>query len=121
MPTYEYRCKACEHEFEAVQSFSDEPLSECPNCGGPLRKLFGNVGISFKGSGFYKTDSQGAASRPSSATAGAEGASSTSESSGSGAGSDSGSSGSSDSGSSGSKSGGGPSSESSSTTAPAST
>jgi putative FmdB family regulatory protein len=123
MPTYEYRCKACGHEFEAVQSFSDEPLGECPTCAGPLRKVFGNVGISFKGSGFYKTDSQGAASGASSATAGSEGSSSTTDSSASESGS-SGSSGSSDSGSSssaGSTSGGGSSSESSSTTTPAST
>jgi putative FmdB family regulatory protein len=56
MPTYEYRCKECGHEFEAVQSFSDDALTECPVCHGPLRKVFGNVGISFKGSGFYKTD-----------------------------------------------------------------
>ena len=56
MPTYEYRCKDCSHEFEAVQSFSDDALTECPQCHGPLRKLFGNVGISFKGSGFYKND-----------------------------------------------------------------
>jgi putative FmdB family regulatory protein len=66
MPTYEYRCKTCSHEFEAYQSFSDDALTECPECGGPLRKLFGNVGISFKGSGFYKTDH---GSRSSSATA----------------------------------------------------
>jgi putative FmdB family regulatory protein len=56
MPTYEYRCKECGHEFEAVQSFSDDALTECPVCHGHLRKVFGNVGISFKGSGFYKTD-----------------------------------------------------------------
>jgi putative FmdB family regulatory protein len=56
MPTYEYRCKDCRHEFEAVQSFTDDALTECPQCHGPLRKVFGNVGISFKGSGFYKTD-----------------------------------------------------------------
>jgi putative FmdB family regulatory protein len=56
MPTYEYRCKACQHEFEIVQAFSDDALSECPVCHGALRKVFGNVGISFKGSGFYKTD-----------------------------------------------------------------
>ncbi|MBI2709642.1 MAG: FmdB family transcriptional regulator [Actinobacteria bacterium] len=58
MPTYEYRCKECDHTFEAVQSFTDEPLTECPSCGGPVRKLFGNVGISFKGSGFYRNDSR---------------------------------------------------------------
>jgi putative FmdB family regulatory protein len=56
MPTYEYRCKECGHEFEAVQSFSDDALTVCPVCHGLLRKVFGNVGISFKGSGFYKTD-----------------------------------------------------------------
>ena len=59
MPTYQYRCKECEHEIEIVQSFTDEPLTECPECGGPLKKVYGNVGISFKGSGFYKTDSRG--------------------------------------------------------------
>ena len=59
MPTYQYRCKECEHEFEIVQSFTDEPLAECSECGGPLKKVYGNVGISFKGSGFYKTDSRG--------------------------------------------------------------
>jgi putative FmdB family regulatory protein len=58
MPTYEYRCKNCGHELEAVQSFTDDPLTECPRCEGPLRKKFGAVGISFKGSGFYKTDSR---------------------------------------------------------------
>ena len=58
MPTYEYRCKDCDHEFEVVQSFSDAALTECPSCGGNLRKVFGNVGITFKGSGFYKTDSR---------------------------------------------------------------
>jgi putative FmdB family regulatory protein len=56
MPTYEYRCKECDHEFEIVQSFSDDALTDCPQCQGRLRKVFGNVGISFKGSGFYKTD-----------------------------------------------------------------
>lgn len=56
MPTYEYRCRSCNHDLEVVQSFTDDPLTECPQCGGPLRKVFGNVGISFKGSGFYKTD-----------------------------------------------------------------
>jgi putative FmdB family regulatory protein len=56
MPTYEYRCRDCGHGLEVYQSFSDDPLTVCPSCGGSLRKLFGNVGISFKGSGFYKTD-----------------------------------------------------------------
>ena len=58
MPTYEYRCKECGEELEVVQAFTDDPLTECPNCGGPLRKVFGNIGITFKGSGFYKTDSR---------------------------------------------------------------
>ena len=58
MPTYEYRCKDCGHTFDAYQSFTDDALTECPECKGALKKLFGNVGISFKGSGFYKTDSR---------------------------------------------------------------
>jgi putative FmdB family regulatory protein len=58
MPTYEYRCRECGHELEAVQSFDDAPLAECPSCGGSLRKKFGAPGIAFKGSGFYKTDSR---------------------------------------------------------------
>ncbi len=58
MPTYEYACKACGKHVEAVQSFSDPALTTCPACGGELRKIFGNVGIVFKGSGFYKTDSR---------------------------------------------------------------
>jgi putative FmdB family regulatory protein len=58
MPTYEYACKDCKEHVEVVQSFKDEPLTTCPSCGGPLRKVFGSIGISFKGSGFYKTDSR---------------------------------------------------------------
>ncbi len=61
MPTYEYACTACGHRLEAVQSFSDEPLTECPECGEALRKVYGAVGIVLKGSGFYKTDSRAAA------------------------------------------------------------
>src|SRR3954452_15843794 len=56
MPTYEYRCKECGEDLEVVQAFTDDALTECPNCGGQLRKVFGNIGITFKGSGFYKTD-----------------------------------------------------------------
>ena len=59
MPTYQYACTECGHQLEAVQSFSDEPLTECPACQGRLRKLFNSVGIVFKGSGFYRTDSRG--------------------------------------------------------------
>lgn len=63
MPTYEYRCKSCGHQFDIVQSFSDDALTECPSCGeATLKKVFGNVGITFKGSGFYKTDSRSAGS-----------------------------------------------------------
>jgi len=60
MPTYEYACKECAEHLEVVQSFKDEPLTECPACGGPLRKVFAPVGIVLKGSGFYKTDSRAA-------------------------------------------------------------
>ncbi|HEX3588884.1 MAG TPA: FmdB family zinc ribbon protein [Pseudonocardiaceae bacterium] len=58
MPTYQYACTTCGHRFEAVQSFSDASLTECPECSGTLRKLFGSVGVVFKGSGFYRTDSR---------------------------------------------------------------
>ncbi len=63
MPTYQYACTACGHQLEAVQSFTDEPLSECPACEGRLRKLFNSVGIVFKGSGFYRTDSRSSADK----------------------------------------------------------
>ena len=59
MPTYEYACRSCGQHLEVVQSFKDDPLTECPNCGGVLRKVFQPVGIAFKGSGFYKNDSRG--------------------------------------------------------------
>ena len=58
MPTYSYACTACGHRFDAQQSFSDPSLTECPECSGRLRKLFGAVGVVFKGSGFYRTDSR---------------------------------------------------------------
>jgi putative FmdB family regulatory protein len=58
MPTYEYACKACGQHLEIVQSFKDEALTDCPACGGSLRKVFGSIGIAFKGSGFYKTDNR---------------------------------------------------------------
>jgi putative FmdB family regulatory protein len=60
LPTYEYACTACGHRLEAVQSFTDDPLTECPECGSALRKVYGAVGIVLKGSGFYKTDSRAA-------------------------------------------------------------
>ena len=59
MPTYQYACTACSEQLEAVQAFSDAPLTECPVCGGRLRKVYGAVGVVFKGSGFYRTDSRG--------------------------------------------------------------
>lgn len=62
MPTYEYACTTCDHTFEQVQSFSDASLTTCPECGGSLRKLYGAVGVVFKGSGFYRTDSRKAES-----------------------------------------------------------
>ena len=66
MPTYEYACKSCGERLEVQQRFTDDPLTECPACAGPLRKVFGAVGIAFKGSGFYKTDSRGASTTASS-------------------------------------------------------
>jgi putative FmdB family regulatory protein len=61
VPTYSYACTECGHRFDAVQSFTDANLSECPTCSGKLRKLFNSVGIVFKGSGFYRTDSRAGA------------------------------------------------------------
>ncbi|MGA2036269.1 MAG: FmdB family zinc ribbon protein [Acidimicrobiales bacterium] len=60
MPTYEYACTSCGEHLEVVQSFRDDPLTACPACSGPLRKVFGSIGVVFKGSGFYKTDSRSA-------------------------------------------------------------
>ena len=58
MPTYQYACKECGHAFDQAQSFSDDALTECPECDGRLRKVFNAVGVVFKGSGFYRTDSR---------------------------------------------------------------
>ena len=58
MPTYQYACRECGHAFEQVQSFSDDALTDCPECEGRLRKVFNAVGVVFKGSGFYRTDSR---------------------------------------------------------------
>ncbi len=58
MPTYQYSCTECGHFFEAFQSFTDDSLTECPECQGRLRKVFNAVGVVFKGSGFYRTDSR---------------------------------------------------------------
>ena len=74
MPTYQYACTECGHQLEAVQSFSDPSLVECPECAGRLRKLYSGVGIVFKGSGFYRTDSRASATSSSTST-GKDGAS----------------------------------------------
>ncbi len=58
MPTYQYRCTACSEPLEVVQRFTDAPIAHCPSCGGVLRKVFSAVGVVFKGSGFYQTDSR---------------------------------------------------------------
>jgi putative FmdB family regulatory protein len=63
VPTYQYACTECGHGFEQFQSFSDDALTECPTCGGRLRKVFNSVGIVFKGSGFYRNDSRDAAAK----------------------------------------------------------
>ncbi|MGW3467486.1 FmdB family zinc ribbon protein [Saccharopolyspora sp. NPDC000995] len=66
MPTYQYACTECDHQFETVQSFNEDSLTECPKCTGRLRKLFNAVGIVFKGSGFYRTDNRSSNSSSSS-------------------------------------------------------
>jgi putative FmdB family regulatory protein len=87
VPTYQYACTNPEgkHEFEVVQSFTDAPVSECPECGAPVRKVYGSVGVVFKGSGFYRTDSRkaGASAEGSSAEKSSSDTSSSSEKSGS--------------------------------------
>jgi len=80
VPTYQYACTECGHAFEQVQSFSDDALTECPACSGRLRKVFNAVGVVFKGSGFYRTDSRsggpGSSPAPAPAASGEPGASS---------------------------------------------
>lgn len=66
MPKYSYACTVCDHRFDAVQSIHAASLTECPECRGELRKVFGNVGVTFKGSGFYRTDSRAGATSGSS-------------------------------------------------------
>ena len=77
MPTYQYACTECGEQLEVVQKFSDEPLTVCPTCQGRLRKVFSAVGVVFKGSGFYKTDSR---AKTSSSSASSTSKSDTSES-----------------------------------------
>ncbi|MGX1768955.1 FmdB family zinc ribbon protein [Dietzia sp. NPDC055343] len=113
MPTYSYRCRDCDVAFDIQQSFDEDSLTDCPQCGGGLRKLFNTVGVVFKGSGFYRTDSRAGAG--SSGGTGSSGNSSGGSSSGSSSGGSS-SSGSSSSSSSASSSSGSSSSGSSGTT-----
>ena len=74
MPTYQYRCTACDDQFELRQSFSDDPITSCPNerCGGEVKKVFGSVGIAFKGSGFYKNDSRSGGTKSSESSGSSE-------------------------------------------------
>ena len=121
MPTYQYRCTECGGELEAVQKFTDDPLTVHEDCGGRLRKVFSPVGIVFKGSGFYRTDSRkgSTASEPASAASTASTSSGDSSSSSSGGGDKSGSSDkSSSSSSSGDKSAASASSSSSASSTP---
>ena len=86
MPTYSYACTACGHRFDAQQAFTDASLTECPECSGRLRKLFGAVGVVFKGSGFYRTDSRssGTTSIPATSSNGSSSATSSSNGASSG-------------------------------------
>ncbi|MGO2521801.1 MAG: FmdB family zinc ribbon protein [Microbacterium sp.] len=78
MPTYAYACTTCDHRFDAVQSFSDASLTVCPECGGSLRKQYGSIGVTFNGSGFYRTDSRSGSGTKSDASASSKSESSTS-------------------------------------------
>ena len=81
MPTYSYRCTECDNAFDIQQSFSEDALTECPSCGGKLRKLFNAVGVTFNGSGFYRTDSRSSSSGSGSSGSSSSGSSSSSSSS----------------------------------------
>ena len=95
MPTYSYRCTECGTAFDIQQAFTDGALTVCPNCGGRLRKLFNSVGVTFNGSGFYRTDSRakpaesGASASSSSSSSSSGGTTSTSTSGSTGSGSSS--------------------------------
>ena len=120
MPTYSYRCTECGNAFDIKQSFSDATLTECPVCGGVLRKVFSPVGVTFNGGGFYRTDSRATPKTESSSGSGSSGSSSSgSSSSGSGSSSGTSGSGSSSSTGSGSSSSGSGSSSGSSASKPA--
>ncbi|MBS9373546.1 hypothetical protein GON09_002534 [Rhodococcus sp. B50] len=81
VPTYSYACTTCDNKFDIVQSFSDDSLTECPQCEGKLRKLFNSVGIVFKGSGFYRTDSRSGSTASESASTSSSSSSSSDSSS----------------------------------------
>ena len=78
MPTYSYRCTECGTAFDIQQAFTDDSLTECPTCSGRLRKLFSAVGVTFNGSGFYRTDSRAGSSKSSSSSSSSDSSSSTS-------------------------------------------
>lgn len=78
MPTYSYRCTECGNAFDIQQSFTDDSLTECPSCHGRLRKLFNTVGVTFNGSGFYRTDSRSTPSESSSSSSSSDSSSSSS-------------------------------------------
>ena len=80
MPTYAFACKQCGHRFDAVQSFADPTLTECPECGGALRKEYGSIGVTFNGSGFYRTDSRAGEKKATDASAPSSSSSSSSSS-----------------------------------------
>ena len=113
MPIYPYACTACGHTFEVQQSFTDPSLTQCPECSGRLRKVFSSVGVVFKGSGFYRTDSRSTSTVPAGSGTGGDGGGSTPAGSGS--------SGSTGSGSGSSGSGSGSTTPSSGSTPKAST
>ena len=115
MPTYSYACTECDNRFDVVQAFSDDALTSCEKCSGRLRKLFGSVGVVFKGSGFYRNDSRESAKSSSNGSAKSS-SSSSSEGSGSSDTSSSSEKSSSSSSSSSEKSGSSPSSKSAATT-----
>ena len=85
MPTYSYRCTECDSAFDIVQAFTDDTLTVCPTCGGKLRKVFSPVGVTFSGSGFYRTDSRAAASSSDSSSSGSSSSGSSSSGSSSSA------------------------------------
>ncbi|TAJ46462.1 MAG: FmdB family transcriptional regulator [Herbiconiux sp.] len=81
MPTYSYRCTECDNAFDIQQAFTDDTLTECPVCGGKLRKVFSPVGVTFNGSGFYRTDSRAKSSSSDGSSSGSSSSSGTSSSS----------------------------------------